>query len=356
LIETTQKVSAAERKLSETENRLDTLDSSEEAIRKSLEGRRAVIAEVLAVLQRMGRKSPPALLVRPEDMLQAIRTSMLLGSILPEMRGEVEALASDLTELVRLRQSIAKERVILGQDIAKFDQERQRLTQLLAARQTALAGAEQALAAQRERAQSLAKQASNLRDLIAKMESDVARAAEDARAKGVETAAIDPKAKLVPSRDPARLTPAIAFADAKGLLPMPVAGSILKSYGMPDGFGGTEKGQSIATRRKAVVASPTDGWVAFSGPYRTYGQVLIINAGGGYYVVLAGMEQISVDVGQFVLAGEPIATMGDGTVKAAAAIAIGAAQPILYVEFRKDGASIDPGPWWAKPEFQKVRG
>jgi septal ring factor EnvC (AmiA/AmiB activator) len=83
---------------------------------------------------------------------------------------------------------------------------------------------------------------------------------------------------------------------------------------------------------------------------------LIINGGGGYYVVLAGLSQVNVVVGQFVLAGEPVATMGDGSAKTAAAIAIGAAQPILYVEFRKDGVAIDPGPWWAKAEQEKVRG
>jgi septal ring factor EnvC (AmiA/AmiB activator) len=106
------------------------------------------------------------------------------------------------------------------------------------------------------------------------------------------------------------------------------------------------------------VASPSDGWVAFSGPYRTYGQLLIINAGGGYYVVLAGMERINVEVGQFVLAGEPVATMGDGSARTALATvsALGASQPILYVEFRKDGTAIDPGPWWAKAELEKVRG
>jgi len=121
-----------------------------------------------------------------------------------------------------------------------------------------------------------------------------------------------------------------------------------------DDFGGNEKGLSIAARPGALVASPSDGWIAFSGPYRTYGQLLIINAGDGYYVVLAGMERINVVVGQFVLAGEPVASMGDASGKTAATIAIGAAQPILYVEFRKDGAAIDPGPWWAKQE--KVRG
>jgi septal ring factor EnvC (AmiA/AmiB activator) len=148
----------------------------------------------------------------------------------------------------------------------------------------------------------------------------------------------------------------MSFAQARGLLPLPVSGEIRKAFGAPDGFGGAERGLSIATRPGALVASPTDGWVAFSGPYRTYGQLLIINAGDGYYIVLAGMDRINVAVGQFVLAGEPVASMGDASGKTAAAIAIGADQPILYVEFRKDGAAIDPGPWWAKPEREKVRG
>jgi septal ring factor EnvC (AmiA/AmiB activator) len=112
----------------------------------------------------------------------------------------------------------------------------------------------------------------------------------------------------------------------------------------------------IATRSEAIVTTPCDGWVSFAGPYRSYGQLLIVNAGQGYYIVLAGMDKINVNVGQFVLAGEPVAVMGDSSVKTAAAIAVGAVQPVLYVEFRKDGVAIDPGPWWAKAEMQKVRG
>ena len=113
---------------------------------------------------------------------------------------------------------------------------------------------------------------------------------------------------------------------------------------------------SIATRQRSVVSSPADGWISFSGPYRSYGQLLIINGGDGYYIVLAGLDGISVAPGQFVLAGEPVGSMGDGSVKTAASIALGAAEPILYVEFRKDGTAIDPSPWWVKAEMEKVRG
>jgi murein hydrolase activator len=362
LLATTAKVNAAEQKIGESETRLEALTGSEDAIKRSLESRRVVIAEVLASLQRMGRTPPPALLVEPEDMLMAIRTSMLLGSVLPEMRAETQALAADLTDLLKLRRSISEERDTLAKDLTDLGRERRRLAALVDARQSALGTAERALDAERQRAQDLARQATSLKDLIARMESEVAgarHAAEEAR-KADEARKLaeleSGKPNPAPFKDAARLAPAIAFADAKGLLPMPVVGTVLKSFGTPDGFGGTERGLLIATHVHAVVGSPSDGWVAFAGPYRTYGQLLIINAGQGYYVVLAGMERISVEVGQFVLAGEPVAAMGDGSVKTAAAISIGAAQPILYVEFRKDGAAIDPGPWWAKSDIQKVRG
>jgi len=82
---------------------------------------------------------------------------------------------------------------------------------------------------------------------------------------------------------------------------------------------------------------------------------LILNAGGGYHVSLAGMERISVDLGQFVLTGEPVAVMGDAS-QASATVTTVPKQPVLYVEFRKDGTPIDPSPWWATNEGEKVRG
>jgi murein hydrolase activator len=362
LIATTQQVSAAETKVSQAEARIENLNSREEAIRRSLESRRTVIAEVLASLQRMGRTPPPALLVAPEDMLKAIRTSMLLGAVLPQMRTETEALASDLSDLIELRQSITAEKAQLAEQAQDLGEQRQKLAALIDARQAALGVAQQALTAEQDRAADLASQASNLMQLITRSEAELAgakRAAEEARkaeAQREAKAETGNQKNISPFNDPGRLAPAMAFADVKGLLPMPVSGTIVRSYGSPDGFGGTEKGLLVASQPRAVVAAPYDGWVAFSGPYRSYGQLLIINAGNGYYMVLAGMERINVEAGQFVLAGEPVANMGDGSVKTAAAIAIGAAQPILYVEFRKDGAAIDPGPWWAKPDMQRARG
>ena len=83
---------------------------------------------------------------------------------------------------------------------------------------------------------------------------------------------------------------------------------------------------------------------------------MILNAGGGYYLVMAGMEKTNVSVGQFVLAGEAVASMGDGAARTAAAAAIGAVEPVLYIELRKNETPIDPGPWWAKTNNEKAHG
>ena len=367
LIETTNHVRAAETQVTAVEKRLDLLTGSQEAIKESLVSRRALIGEVLAALQRMGRKPLPAMLVSPDDMLLAIRTSMLLGAVVPELRNATEALASDLAELTRLRGAVAQERDTLAQQVEALGSERERLAALIAARQTAEVAAEGSLDQERQHAADLARQATNLKDLVSRLENEVAsarraaeaaRAADEARQKAAEADADAVRAKVAagPTRDPARLAPAVAFAEEKGRLMLPAAGTVIRNFGSSDSYGGQEHGMSIATRQRSVVSSPADGWISFSGPYRSYGQLLIINGGDGYYIVLAGLDGISVAPGQFVLAGEPVGSMGDGSVKTAASIALGAAEPILYVEFRKDGTAIDPSPWWVKAEMEKVRG
>ena len=182
LIEATRHVGEDEQKIADTQARLDTLAASEGATKRSLEGRRVIIAEVLAALQRMGRKPPPALLVDPEDVLKAIRTSMLLGSVLPSMKAETDALVADLTELAHVHTSIEAERQTMTGDLESIRTERERLTGLISARQSAIGKAEVALGAERDRAQTLAGQVSSLKELIGRMEAESKPAADAAAA------------------------------------------------------------------------------------------------------------------------------------------------------------------------------
>ena len=351
LIDTAARLRGVETKVASTQKRLKPLDENETSIRKSLDGRRAVIGEVLAALQRMGRQPPPALIASPEDALQSVRTAIVLGAVLPEMRREVESLANDLSELLAVRKKIDAEREQLKAEVAALDGERARMAALVEERQKQLTEREKVLEAERSRAGALAQQVDNLKDLIAKLEQGLHPATRELR----EAGRSDSRPALSAFRDPGRLAPAVAFASLRGRVPIPVNGVKLKEFGAPDANGGSEKGISIATRAGAQVTAPADSWVVYAGPFRSYGQLLILNVGGGYHVLLAGMDRISVDLGQFVLAGEPVAVMGNGS-HIAAILATGSSQPVLYVEFRKDGVPVDPGPWWAAGEGEKVRG
>jgi murein hydrolase activator len=360
LIATAERTRAAEDRTQAVEQRLRTLTASESAIRRSLQARRGIVGEVLAALQRMGRRPPPAVLVRPEDMLAAIRTAMLLGAVVPELRAETDMLATDLAELVRLKGAIVADRDALRGELADLVRERERLEGLTAARQERMGEAQQTFAREREQAAELGAKAKTLKELIDGVERDLSatrRAAEEAR-RAAESQAREARERLAAAafRDPARLAPKVPFSEARGVLPRPVSGQVIRNFGVDDGYGGSTRGISITTRARAVVTSPADGWVAFAGPFRSFGRLLIINAGGGYYLLLAGMDHISVEVGQFVLAGEPVAAMGDVSSLSPAAGSIETNDPVLYVEFRKDGGSIDPGPWWAKSPGEKVRG
>jgi septal ring factor EnvC (AmiA/AmiB activator) len=357
LIDIAAQVRGVESSIGEAEARLRALDSREQQIRLSLGSRRAEVAEVLAALQRAGRRTPPALLVTPEDALQSLRTAMMLGAVVPELRARADDLAGNLGQLVGLRKAIATERDRLGSDRDKLRNDQTRMAALVDERQRKQAGIEKDMEAEGARAIGLAKQVDSLQGLISKMEQDLksaAKAAATANAQGVPTTP-NGKPDLVAMRNPNRRSPAIAFASARGLLAFPVNGTKIREFGASDGAGGADKGISLATRPGAQVTTPCDGWVVYAGPFRSYGQLLILNAGGGYHVLIAGMERISVNIGQFVLTGEPVATMGT-TSQVASILATNASQPVLYVEFRKDGAPIDPGPWWAANEGEKVRG
>jgi septal ring factor EnvC (AmiA/AmiB activator) len=357
LIEGAAKVKEIEKRLSENEARIKPLQDQELALRASLDERKAVIAEVLAALQRIGRRPPPAIMASPEDALQSVRTAILLGAVLPEMRQRAQTLAADLSELVRIRNGIAAEKTRLTADLSALAEGRQRMSVLIEERKKKQAESEKALERERQNALALSRQVDGLTDLIGRLEQGISATAKAARnaARLAEEPKPGERPDLAALKDPGRLEPAVAFASLKGHLPLPANGVKIREFGAADGLGGAEKGISVATRPGAQVTAPSDGWVVYAGPFRSYGQLLILNAGGGYHVLLAGMDRISVDLGQFVLTGEPVGIMGSSA-QVAAAIPIASSQSVLYVEFRKDGTPVDPGPWWATSESEKVRG
>jgi len=332
--------------------KLDGLRTEQDKLRASLAARRDVLAEVLGALQRMGLNPPPAILVKPEDALSSVRSAILLGAVVPELRQRTDRLLADLKEQTRVTTSIEAERARLTAAVTEQTAEKKRLTMLLEAKRKLQTDTEAALAAEQQRSEQLAAKASSLKDLIASLETDKARkaaaqakAAEQKPADGDKTASTTENAAL-PVPEANRLTASAPFSALQGQIALPVIGRIKRRFGTDDGNGAAMQGDMVATQSGAIVTAPADGNVLYAGPFRSYGQLLILNAGDGYHVVLAGMSRISVATGQSVLAGEPVGAMGEARVASTSASQNGNAMLELYVEFRKDGKPVDPGPWW----------
>lgn len=358
IIGTADTIRGLEVNLDDTERRLRSLGENEDAVRLSLSARREVLSEVLAALQRIGKRPPPAIAVRPSDALSAVRSAILLNAVMPELKVETEALAADLQELHRLKAIISEEKDRLRGDALRLVEEKSRLELLLSAKKQEHQKSVEVLQKERKRAAELAEKAGSLQELITNLEEEVASAREAAEKSRKASANLraNPSRSNDPFADSGRLAPALPFFQAKGKLPLPVLGAVLKEFGQDDDLGGVVEGQSIATRPGSNVTSPADGWVVYSGPFRSYGQLLILNTGDGYHVLLAGMDKIDAELGQFVLTGEPVGKMGSTRWASASTFGLGSTQPILYVEFRKDGRAIDPAPWWASTEEEKARG
>jgi septal ring factor EnvC (AmiA/AmiB activator) len=370
LIETGKLIHLSEAQLNLIESRLGELEAQEKQLRGTLEQRHGTISALLAAMQRMGRNPPPVMITRREDALSMVRSAMLLASAFPELRGQALALADQLNNLARVMETTRSESEKLKAETARYNEARTRLGALQETKRQSLTERQAELDSVREATTRISRNVEELSDLIAKLDKEVAsRTGLGTYEREVATAAQqDPPAKdgeraaaavLAPSGErlamlaPGRIKPDIPFARAKGMLQLPAQGRRILTFGDKTQYGSQSKGLVIQTRHGGQVVSPCDGWIVYAGEFRTYGQLLIINGGGGYHLLLAGLSQIDVQFGQFVLIGEPVGVMAPAAKSVQAKAQDNG--PVLYIELRKDGRPIDPDPWWSDAS-RKVQG
>jgi len=374
LIEAGKRVQASEAKLSETEGKLAELTEQVTVIQTSITERKEAIVKMLSAMQRIGRTPPPAIVTRRDDALAVVRGAMLLAEVFPELKYQADNLSESLEGLVTIENKIRAQRDEQKREADKLAAEQSRLDRLLEEKKSKQAQGEVELTQLEQSAEQLSTDVTSLNELIERLDVQIAKSevaqydAEIAAEKALQARLqqevmatpanenvieIKPESTKVAFASPDRLKPAMPFEQAKGTLRLPAQGRQTKRFGDEDAMGNARQGVSLETREEARITAPSDGWVVYSGPFRSYGQLLIINAGGGYHILLAGMSRIDVSLGQFVLAGEPIAVMG-GSVPSGSS-GDENLRPVLYVEFRKDGRPIDPGPWWAEASG-KVQG
>ncbi|MBX5013224.1 murein hydrolase activator EnvC family protein [Rhizobium lentis] len=365
LIDSAARRKELERRILESEKKLADLGVKEDGIRRSLHERRGLLAEVLAALQRMGRNPPPALLVTPDDALASVRSAILLGAVVPGIRKETDKLAADLASLAALQTASAAEKARLTATMSDGIEEERRMDLLLVENDKLSRSNAAELEAEKKRSEELAGKATSLEGLVASMESEIAsvreaaaaaRQAEENRKLLTDEQRAQAKALAdsgVPDKN--RIAPAYPFGELRAKLELPVAGDILRQFGDADGTGHEAMGVTVATNPETVVTAPADGLVVFAGAFRSYGQMIILDAGDGYHLVLSGMDTINTRQGKFVFSGEPLAVMGAKRVASATALALETDRPTLYIEFRKDGKPVDSRPWWTAKDTGKAR-
>ncbi len=359
LVDVAARLQGAEQRATATEHRLATLNETEATLSVDLARNRDRLADLLAGLQQIDRNPPPPIVTGRDDAVAAVRGAMLFAALLPQVRARTLKVTQTLARLEEVRAALAAERQALDGTLAQLAAARTEIATLLD-RKTSLARAASAdYDAQRQHARRLATQAANLKELLTALERQ--RAAEALRIEREQREQAEQQAREAAGRDAretarrealrrqAALPPpsARAFVESRGRLDYPAQGQVVRGFADADGFGGAAKGMFIATRPEAQVVAPAAGRVEFAGEFRSYGQLLILDVGGGYHVLLAGLGALTAETGQIVRQGEPLGVMGKDPARSPL---IGDLledhRPILYVEFRQNGGAIDPSPWW----------
>ncbi|MGB8274317.1 MAG: peptidoglycan DD-metalloendopeptidase family protein [Alphaproteobacteria bacterium] len=346
-------VQANEAALSRSEAQLAQLKQEEGLARASLHERRQELAVTLAALERLAQRPPESLIAYPAPPHDVIRGAVVLREVLSPLMARVGSLRSELTELARLSHDIAREQEERNATAAELGEKRAELDALVAKTVEMRQRVQSDSQAAAERVKDLAAKAQDVRDLIGRLNADRANAeradgdgANEGRP-GAEPSAPERQVALLhpPAARAPVLTPPKPFSAAKGRLGFPAQGHIARRFGEPTEAGLKSRGIVIDTVDGAQVVAPYDGQVAFAGPFRGYGQLLIIAQGEGYHILLAGLSRIDCVVGQWLLAGEPVGVMGPAE----------NSDPQLYVELRYDGEPINPLPWLAARD-EKVSG
>lgn len=311
-----------------TELKLVSLRSRLSMARTDLIEGEAALEDLMASLAISGRHRPPALLTQPKNANQAIRAAILMGEVAPEVRSKTKVLTEEISELRSIERQVLREQKTLAAADAALALKKEEIIQLTTAKRAAFEDVNSDAQILRQHAESLGEKAGTLRELILALESTAPAAprlkprlafAEQTRPRPTQRASL----------------PRATVSQPLGVLALPATGRVVRAWG--DKMPGGAKSESVAfaTRSGAQVSAPISGTVEFAGPFRSYGQLLILSTSDGYHVLLWGMSSSYVAVGQSVQQGEPVARMAERA----------AGEPELYLEVRKGGEPMDPANW-----------
>ncbi|MES2665368.1 MAG: peptidase M23 [Pseudomonadota bacterium] len=324
----TQTITAYEQGLAVLREALRQAELRESTLTLQFQAKRDRVAQLLGVLSKMEADPGPLLLLHPTGPLGTARSGMMLADVTPALQAEAEGLRAELQELADLRALQLSAGDTLGAGLQTAQAARSALSQAISDRTTL--------------PKRFTEDPGVLLGLLESADTLESFAAGLALSE-TETGAI---------RD---------FAAARGTLPLPVLGNVIRMPGEADAAGVRRPGMTIATRPRALVTSPWAATIRYRGPLLDYGLVMILEPGGGYLLILAGLDTVYGEVGEVIAAGAPLGLMGGADAPAATDQPAGADEFIagttdgtgaqgtetLYMELRQGAEPVDPVEWFA---------
>lgn len=352
MIKSAKLIQNSEEKISQMENELIKLQADLKIAEENFAIEDENLIRTLSALQNLALKPTEALFVQPLTPVEIIRSAMLLRETVPFLEQNATRIRGDLEKITAQKELVEKQFAKITKQKVILEKEHEQMKVLVQKKSKIRNAVEIKSVQTKKKVETLASQAQDLRDLLTKLD-DQRKAAkkkkqEEERKRLAEQRALEEqrmaetkKLEQEQRADLIKLKPEFInegegnFVQAKGRLSRPARGQIVAAYGQETSKGVSSKGVTIKTRNQAQVISPYDGSVIFAGPFRGYGNLIIIEHGQGYLSLLAGLENIDCELGQMLLAGEPVGQMPNSK------------EAKLYVELRKDNHPIDPMAWIA---------
>jgi septal ring factor EnvC (AmiA/AmiB activator) len=317
----TETIRAYEAGLTALREALRQAELREDTLTLQFETKRESLAQLLGALGAMDPDQGPLLMLHPGGALGTARSGMMLAEVAPALATEAAKLRQDLQELADLRALQASAGGRLMQGLGAVQEARTKLSQAISDR-TELP---KRLTEDPEALQMLLDSAETMSDF----------------AEGLA-----PVASSIQG-----------FADRRGTLAWPALGKIILRPGETDAQGVTRPGVTLATRPLALVTAPFAATIRFRGPLLDYGNVTILEPGGDYLIILAGLSTLYGEVGDVVGAGQALGLMGGAEGEELADILSdhaneggAGATETLYLEIRQKAEPLNPLDWFVPNE------
>ena len=324
-----------------TANQVAELAQRQREAEAQLQRRTEELAPMLPVMERLALYPAETLLAVPLSPEDSVRGLLVLGTIGRQLAADAAAVRAGQAEATRRRQATEAELPTLAAAQSQQAHEAAALDAQLSQARAQRHEAEDDASEASRRAAAEAARAENLRAALAKLEAERRAAGERARAEAAAAARQkrEADAAVAHRREEALAQPAgPGLGDAHARLTAPVAGSIMRGWAA-DGDSGPANGVTYGAPPGARVVSPCTGRVVFASPFRSYGLLLIVDCGGGWHAVLAGLDHFDAQAGDTVREGEPVGVMPSWDPRA------GGSRPGLYLELRKGGQPVNPAPY-----------